>query len=187
MMTYDKFEEVEKDIIEKAPPIIYKYRNWKDDYHKNLLIKKELFMAPPSWLNDPFDCRIYENYLKFVNTPDLKEKYIVESLFKNSEYLKDNNITELKAREILTERLNDTLYFQIRSEVIAQELLEKEILFQTDLTRLIGKRPFAKETTYEAFTESETVAETVVNSIEEVAIAEPSNAGAINLEKKESI
>jgi AFG3 family protein len=37
-------------------------------------------------------------------------------------------------------------------EVIARELLEKEILFQSDLERLIGKRPFANQTTYEKFT-----------------------------------
>ena len=37
-------------------------------------------------------------------------------------------------------------------EILAKELLEKEILFQSDLENLIGKRPFAKETTYEAFT-----------------------------------
>ena len=37
-------------------------------------------------------------------------------------------------------------------EVIAKELLEKEILFQSDLERLIGKRPFATQTTYEKFT-----------------------------------
>lgn len=37
-------------------------------------------------------------------------------------------------------------------EVIAKELLEKEILFQADLERLIGKRPFAAETTYQKFT-----------------------------------
>lgn len=37
-------------------------------------------------------------------------------------------------------------------EIIAKELLEKEILFQTDLERLIGKRPFAHQTTYEKFT-----------------------------------
>ncbi|MCE2996547.1 MAG: ATP-dependent zinc metalloprotease FtsH [Cyclobacteriaceae bacterium] len=37
-------------------------------------------------------------------------------------------------------------------EVIAKELLEKEILFQSDLERLIGKRPFAHQTTYEKFT-----------------------------------
>ncbi len=37
-------------------------------------------------------------------------------------------------------------------EILAQELLDKEILFQADLEGLIGKRPFAKETTYQAFT-----------------------------------
>jgi AFG3 family protein len=37
-------------------------------------------------------------------------------------------------------------------EVIAKELLEKEILFQSDLERLIGKRPFDKLTTYQEFT-----------------------------------
>jgi len=37
-------------------------------------------------------------------------------------------------------------------EIIARELLEKEILFQSDLERLIGKRPFAHQTTYQKFT-----------------------------------
>ncbi|HYG18015.1 MAG TPA: ATP-dependent zinc metalloprotease FtsH [Ohtaekwangia sp.] len=37
-------------------------------------------------------------------------------------------------------------------DIIAQELLEKEILFQADLERLIGKRPFDKPTTYQQFT-----------------------------------
>ena len=37
-------------------------------------------------------------------------------------------------------------------EIIAKELLEKEIIFQQDLERLIGKRPFEAETTYQAFT-----------------------------------
>jgi len=37
-------------------------------------------------------------------------------------------------------------------EIIAKELLEKEILFQADLERLIGKRPFEKLTTYQQFT-----------------------------------
>jgi cell division protease FtsH len=39
-------------------------------------------------------------------------------------------------------------------EIIAKELLEKEIIFQTDLTRLIGARPFDKQTTYQEYTTS---------------------------------
>ncbi|MDQ3395217.1 MAG: AAA family ATPase, partial [Bacteroidota bacterium] len=40
-------------------------------------------------------------------------------------------------------------------EIIAKELLEKEILFQNDLERLIGPRPFDKQTTYQAYTNGE--------------------------------
>jgi len=40
-------------------------------------------------------------------------------------------------------------------EIVAKELLEKEIIFQSDLERLIGKRPFSKPTTYEAYTNGE--------------------------------
>lgn len=40
-------------------------------------------------------------------------------------------------------------------ETVAKELLEKEILFQSDLERLIGKRPFERKTTYEAFTDGD--------------------------------
>lgn len=39
-------------------------------------------------------------------------------------------------------------------EILANELLKKEIIFQSDLERLIGKRPFAKPTTYEAYTKN---------------------------------
>lgn len=53
-------------------------------------------------------------------------------------------------------------------EIIAKELLEKEILFQGDLERLIGKRPFAHQTTYEKFTNTKT---------SEIKTEEPSTNG----------
>jgi cell division protease FtsH len=46
---------------------------------------------------------------------------------------------------------------QAELEILAKELLEKEILFQADLERLIGKRPFEKETTYQAYTNKKDV------------------------------
>lgn len=36
-------------------------------------------------------------------------------------------------------------------EILAQELLKREVIYQTDLEDLIGKRPFASPTTYDAF------------------------------------
>lgn len=109
------------------PAILYKYRDWKDPHHKNLLIKNELFMSPPSWLNDPFDCRIFENYLKFVDTPEKQEEYILDSLSKNADSFNELNLSEQKAREILTDRLKDTLHYQVRSEVIGNKIDDKHI------------------------------------------------------------
>ncbi len=47
--------------------------------------------------------------------------------------------------DLLTEKKEDL-------EKIALELLEKEIIFQSDMERIIGKRPFEHQTTFEAFT-----------------------------------
>ncbi len=50
-----------------------------------------------------------------------------------------------RTKALLLEKRNEL-------EILAQELLKKEIIFQSDLVGLIGKRPFEKETTYEAYT-----------------------------------
>lgn len=60
-------------------------------------------------------------------------------------------------------------------EILATELLKKEIIFQSDLERLIGKRPFDKPTTYEAYTQ---------NGIEE---EDEKKEAASNLKKDEEI
>ncbi|WKN41933.1 ATP-dependent zinc metalloprotease FtsH [Tunicatimonas pelagia] len=40
-------------------------------------------------------------------------------------------------------------------EALAKQLLDKEILFQNDLENLIGKRPFARPTSYQEYTQEE--------------------------------
>lgn len=52
-----------------------------------------------------------------------------------------------RTKTLLSER-------KVELEKLAKKLLEKEILFQSDLEAIIGKRPFDKETTYEKFTKS---------------------------------
>jgi len=67
-----------------------------------------------------------------AKTIDEEVSKLIESAFK-------------RAKDLLRDK-------QSELEVVAQELLEKEIIFQSDLERLIGKRPFERPTTYEAFT-----------------------------------
>ncbi len=58
-------------------------------------------------------------------------------------------------------------------ELIAKELLEKEILFQSDLERLIGKRPFASETTYQKYTNGQVDSSNVEKEKEATTQKEP--------------
>jgi len=89
---------------------------------------------------------------------------------KQSEYSFNKPYSEATSERIDQEvkRIIDEVYLRTKNllskhrlhlEVIAKELLEKEILFQADLERLIGKRPFEKLTTYQQFTNGKTDAE----------------------------
>ncbi|WP_431357438.1 ATP-dependent zinc metalloprotease FtsH [Hymenobacter lucidus] len=49
----------------------------------------------------------------------------------------------IRTKELLTERRHEL-------EVIAKELLDKEVLLQEDLERLVGKRPYDNQTSYQA-------------------------------------
>lgn len=82
---------------------------------------------------------------------------------KSSEYAFQKPYSEATAQIIDQEvrGIIDTAYQRTKAlllekrnelEILAQELLKKEIIFQSDLVGLIGKRPFEKETTYEAYT-----------------------------------
>ncbi|WP_266367227.1 ATP-dependent zinc metalloprotease FtsH [Tellurirhabdus rosea] len=94
---------------------------------------------------------------------------------KQSEYNFNKPYSEATAEAIDEEvrKLVDSAYQRTKDlltehreglEIIAQELLKKEILFQADLERLLGKRPFQKETTYQAYkNQSEVVKEQIGN------------------------
>ncbi len=85
---------------------------------------------------------------------------------KAPEYSFNKPYSEATAREIDEEvrKLVRVAYERTRQmledkrgalEILAQELLKKEILYQNDLERLIGKRPFDTPTTYQAYTNEE--------------------------------
>jgi AFG3 family protein len=62
-------------------------------------------------------------------------------------------------------------------EKLAAKLLEKEVLFQSDLEELLGKRPFDERTTYDKFVNGEAALnpETDNNAIPE-AVTNPETA-----------
>lgn len=77
---------------EDFPKILYKYRNWEFDFHKRILENNELYLSSPKNFNDPFDCRIEENFYS-LNNDELITKYIEKIQKDNSDYFIANKIS----------------------------------------------------------------------------------------------
>jgi hypothetical protein len=74
------------------PKILYKYRNWEYDFHKRILENNELYLSSPKNFNDPFDCRIEENFYS-LNNDELITEYIEKIQKDNSDYFISNKIS----------------------------------------------------------------------------------------------
>lgn len=81
---------------------------------------------------------------------------------------KTAEMIDIEVRALINEVYEQTkaLLVQHREglEKIAQALLQKEIIFQSDLEDLLGKRPFDTRTTYDEFVNGKTVEEEVVTN-----------------------
>ena len=49
-----------EEALKLFPPILYKYRDWNNEYHKKIITDYELYMPLPHQLNDIYDGRLYE-------------------------------------------------------------------------------------------------------------------------------
>ena len=70
------------------PDTVYKYRCWKESFHKNILLYNELFMASPKDFNDPFDCRIPPN---FVGLSKREQEEYINDLIKSQKHVHGEN------------------------------------------------------------------------------------------------
>jgi hypothetical protein len=57
------------------PKIVYKYRNWNDEKHKDVLLKNQLYLSSPKQYNDPFDCRISKD-LSLLDTEEKINEFV---------------------------------------------------------------------------------------------------------------
>lgn len=60
------------------PETIYKYRTWKDDYHKTVISKRQIYMSPPLGFEDPLDCKNQIRY-DLLRPEEIFGKYYMES------------------------------------------------------------------------------------------------------------
>ena len=90
--------------------IIYKYRDWKDPYHKVILLKNQLYLASPSDFNDPFDCRINANFS--LLSPKESNEYINELAIKGFPESEKRGLDFANVLKDFEERFNDKENFQ---------------------------------------------------------------------------
>jgi len=65
MKQYSDFKEVESEvrIATSAHPIVYKYRDWGNQYHQRIISHREAWFAHPHTLNDRHDARPPYNFI----------------------------------------------------------------------------------------------------------------------------
>ncbi|MBC8753810.1 DUF2971 domain-containing protein [Kordia sp. YSTF-M3] len=103
--------------------IIYKYRNWHEKFHKNVLIENEIYLAPPNSFNDPFDCKIPENF-HLIDNESKREEFANFYVNKHKEKL----ISLSKKPEIIKSNLKERLKVNLDDEHLFNEKRENEEL-----------------------------------------------------------
>ena len=69
---------------------IYKYRDWTNPQHVDILNSKRIYLPSPEELNDPFDCRIPIS-LDLLDTDTKILKYLNNYIIQNLRYLQEKN------------------------------------------------------------------------------------------------
>jgi len=104
------------------PETIYKYREWKNPYHKTILTKREIFFAAPDTFEDPLDCK---NPIRY----DLLTKKEINELYKHRLDL-EQTISRKARREKVREqarnsKLKDKEYIRQHNEETFKEYCKR--------------------------------------------------------------
>lgn len=69
----------------KVPEILFKYRDWKDEWHKKILTEGEVYLARPDSFKDELDCHIPRRY-DLLTTRSIYNTYFEESKKNNPHF-----------------------------------------------------------------------------------------------------
>jgi len=112
-----------EDKIQSLPAVIYKYRNWDSENHRDLLYRNEVFMSLFSDFNDPFDCKICVNHL-LLDTAAKKQRFLENSLVEHQEYLLDTFKDIEIGKKLLENNLKDLQQYQNSAEISNDGFME---------------------------------------------------------------
>ena len=87
---------------------IYKYRDWTNPYHVDILKNKRIYLPSPKELNDPFDCRIPMS-LDMLDSDTKIKKYVDNYVIKSWNHLKEKRINVNKLMIAMEDELKHHL------------------------------------------------------------------------------
>lgn len=102
----------------KKPRTLYKYRNWKDPFHQDVIRNGELYLANPKSFEDKYDCHIPLDF-KSLTDKQIKKRYFEHSIMMNPTFslkkhkeFSDFWVKKGKLRDIKECRKIENLYFE---------------------------------------------------------------------------
>ncbi|NND77875.1 MAG: DUF2971 domain-containing protein [Flavobacteriales bacterium] len=93
------------------PKIVYKYRDWSNAYHRSILENHELYFASPGSFNDPFDCRIVNNY-GLLTTNSERLEHASRIVNENLDLLQKRSLDPNSEIERIAKELEDPEFLQ---------------------------------------------------------------------------
>ena len=116
---------METQLPDDYPKIIYKYRDWSNDFHKKTIINRELFFASPALFNDPIDCKIPVAYYKLEEDSELALKYFEGYVAKT--FPNENEIErQLRVQVFIKEgKFRDQRWLECTEQLEFKQLSEK--------------------------------------------------------------
>ena len=91
-----------EEALKLFPSILYKYRDWNNEYHKKIITNQELFFPSFESLNDPFDGKLpfmFDNSgidKKTYKKENIKNtSWTIKILRKSPSWLKKDNIEDI--------------------------------------------------------------------------------------------
>lgn len=115
----------------ELPESIYKYRDWKNPYHKRFITKKEVFLASPSTFEDELDSKNPIRY-DLLSKHKLRELYLYFSKKENKKF--NRNEHKIFAKNwVKKSKLRDKRYLdQINEENLRKYFNQEGVLSLTE-------------------------------------------------------
>ncbi|HNP98827.1 MAG TPA: DUF2971 domain-containing protein [Bacteroidia bacterium] len=108
-----------------VPEVMYKYRNWSNQYDRRTLTDFELFQSSPSRFNDPYDCKIPVAYFLLEHDKEKQQRYFTRIVNNHKAHLSDEEKILEVQRLIMEGRFTDHAWLKWADEDFLKQLNNK--------------------------------------------------------------